>query len=211
MTIEKNNPILYQDLINSVLNLIKSSCCNIDSINASVPQSLRNGGKFTLKSQACGTGTLTATATVNDAKLVSVSSSTVSSQLDSFLSSRGIKSKPNEVMTFKGMMNFYNNISSFLATKLILVSNSFGSGSFVFYDYTNSNFTSVSTVSKTEEFQPEQMKTTLNEMMKSINLTSKSWYPTTTLSYTCSSSSSSSSSSSCSSSSSMFIAYMGLK
>ena len=43
MPVNTGDTIVYQDLVNMVLNTVYSKCQNIDSIDASVPNELRNG------------------------------------------------------------------------------------------------------------------------------------------------------------------------
>ena len=215
MAVQKGELIVYQDLIDFVLRNIKSHCSNIDAFASNVPVSLRNGSSYVLASTPGGNGTVTATGTVNDGLLVTVSSATVKKQLNDFLVARGIKNKPDRVVAFKDIMNFYNNIASFLATKLMFVSNSFGSGTFIFYNSANTSFPSVNLDITSIDFTNPEVKTSITDLMNAINNVSNTHYAATTIVYTCSSSSSSScssssSSSSCSSSSSMFIAYMDI-
>lgn len=198
MTIEIGKKITYKDLTDKIYELIINKCDNIDK---TIPI---NGQTYTISS----TSKTKCTLTINDNKLVPVSASVVKTQLDSFLSSRGIKSKENEVITFKGMMNFYANISSFLSAKMVLVGSSFRGEKYIIYNASATNYTSVQTALKDKNYTKSQIETDVNSLLNAINSTSKVLYPATTITYTCSSSSSSSSSSSCSSSSSMFIAYM---
>ena len=206
MTIATNQVIVYQDLLDFVLANLKAKCSNIDTFASNVPVSLRNGSSYVLASTPGGNGTVTATGTVNDGLLVTVSSATVEQQLNDFLVARGIKNKPDRVVAFKDIMNFYNNIASFLATKLMFVSNSFGSGTFIFYNSANTSFPSVNLDITSIDFTNPEVKTSITDLMNAINNVSNTHYAATTIVYTCSSSSSSS----CSSSSSMFIAYMDI-
>ena len=223
MPIITNNIITYQDLINKTLEMIKSKCSNIDSFASGVPSQLKNGTSWTISSATVShyvkdrrneNHTLSTTATVSDSLLVTVPSTTVKSQLESFLTSRGILTKNNEIVSFKGIMNYYNNISSFLSAKLMFVANSFGSGTFVFYNSSNTSFPTVTSRTTGLDYPLSEVKTSLNEIMNSINNVQNVHYANTVLSYnsscSCSSSSSSSSSSSCSSSSSSFIVYMDI-
>jgi hypothetical protein len=215
MTIATNQVIVYQDLLDFVLTNLKAKCSNIDTFASNVPVSLRNGSSYVLASTPGGKGTVTATGTVNDSLLVTVPTATVEQQLNDFLIARGIKNKPDRVVAFKDIMNFYNNIASFLATKLMFVSNSFGSGTFIFYNSANNSYPSVNLNVSDINFTNPEIKTSITDLMNAINNVSNTHYAATTIVYTCSSSSSSScssssSSSSCSSSSSMFIAYMDI-
>lgn len=240
MAITKGDQITYSDLILDVYNKIISNCKNIDKFASDVPVYMKNSTSkedvydFTIKSAVLSNNTLSAMGKVKDLAMVVVPSSTVRQQLEEFLKNRGIFSKgtifstnengetvvttPGETITFKGMMNFYNNIASFLSKRLIVVGNSFNTKTCLFYNHlSTSEIGAYPTVSALNQgvggnenldFTPDQIETSMSQMLNAINSTSKIWYPKTDIKYTCSSSSSSSSSSSCSSSSSMFIAYM---
>lgn len=226
MALVTDNVITYSDLIDKTLELIKSKCSNIDAFGSSVPAALKNGTSWTLSSasvshrvsssgkQTTATHTLTAKATVSDTTLAVVSSATVLSQLTSFLTSRGIYQTPDEHVTFKGIINFYNNISSFMSAKLMFVTNSFGAGTFVFYNNTGSTYPSCTSYDNLEQYTLPQIQTNVQEVLNSVNNVQNLHYATTSLTYnsscSCSSSSSSSSSSSCSSSSSTYIVYMDI-
>ena len=137
MAIAQNNEIRYQELIDFVLNLIKTKCSNVDNLAPELPDAFKNGVKFVIASQyfpasgRMGAHTNYAYGTVSDETLNVVPLSTVRSQLEEFLSSRGILTKSREIVSYKSIMNFYNNVSSFLATKLIMVTNSFNSGDYI--------------------------------------------------------------------------------
>lgn len=226
MTLATDNIITYSDLIDKTLELIKSRCQNIDAFASSVPSTLKNGASWTLSTatvshrvsssgkQSSANHTLTTTATVSDSTLVTVTSDTVKSQLNSFLTSRGIYQTPDEHVSFKGIVNFYNNVSSFMAAKIMFVTNSFGAGTFVFYNSSGSTYPSCTVYDNLEQYTLSQVQTNVQEVLNSVNNVQNLHYATTTLTYnsscSCSSSSSSSSSSSCSSSSSTYIVYMDI-
>ena len=223
MALQNNDKITYKDLTDYVLTLIKTKCSNIDAFASNVPSTLKNGGTWTIATKTSnkrngGDGseangnkpampityasvTVTATGTVNDAVLSTVSNETVKSQLDSFLTSRGIATKSEEVVSFKGIMNFYNNISSFLATKLVYVTNSFNAGTFIFYNSSASSYPSTNIGHNDINFSNDEIKTSLDDIINAINNVSNVHYASTTINYASSSSSSSSST---------FIAYMDI-
>ena len=212
MAIATNNLIVYQDLVNYTLTQIKNKCSNIDAFASNIPASLRNGSTFQIASQFIpaqahsGAHTMTARGRVSDGVLSVVPSSTVYNEINSFLSSRGIKMNPNDIVNFKDIMNFYNNIAAFLSVKLLLVSNSFNSGTFVFYNNSAVSYPSVSLNHVYGELTNAEIKNSVQDYLNVINNVSNVHYANTIISYACSSSSSSS----CSSSSSMFIAYMDI-
>ena len=221
MTIQKGQLIVYQDLINYTLNHIKSKCSNIDAFASNVPSSLKNGSSYTISSRSIAAQanspahTVSAKGQVSDSQMAVVSSTTVTNEINSFLSSRGINMNPNDIVNFKDIMNFYNNIASFLSAKLMLVSNSFNSGVFIFYNNAAVTYPSVSLNHTYGQLTNAEIKSSVQDYLNAINNITNVHYANTIISYTCSSSSSSScssssSSSSCSSSSSMFIAYMDI-
>ncbi len=226
MTIATNSIITYADLVAKALQLIKSRCHNIDAFNSSVPSTLKNGASWTISSasvshrvsssgkQSTATHTLSTTGAVSDSTLVVVTSATVESQLNSFLTSRGIYQSPTEPVTFKGIVNFFNNLSSFMSAKIMFVTNSFGAGTFVFYNSAGSTYPTATAYDGWEKYTASEIQTNLKEILNSVNNVQNLHYATTTLTYnsscSCSSSSSSSSSSSCSSSSSTYIVYMDI-
>ena len=153
MAIKTNDKITYQDLIDYTLKYIKDKCVNIDTLDSNISSQLKNGATFTLTSanltKKSGTNTtktvsLKSTATVNDSLLVTVTSLKVETELKEFLTSRGILSKVDELVTFKGIINYYSNVSSFISTKLLSVTNSFDGGVSIFYNKNNTSYPIIS-------------------------------------------------------------------
>lgn len=160
MAIETNYEITYEDLINESLERVQSVCVNVETWSSSVPALLKNGTSETIKSfeveaetylvnKYSHTGwvnkahTSTVDAIVDDNVLSLVSKSTIRQQLEDFLASRGVKVQSNETVTFKNMMAFYNNLASFLSTKLIYVTSLYVSSTCLFYDQYSTNYPSV--------------------------------------------------------------------
>ena len=50
MGLNANEGIVYQDLLNYTLQLVKSKCSNIDSFASNVPGQLKNGTSWIIKS-----------------------------------------------------------------------------------------------------------------------------------------------------------------
>jgi len=219
MAIQKENLIVYSELLDYALNNISKRCSNIGQFASNVPMQLKNGSSWTVGSykttssgkRAAG-NTLKAVATVNDSLLNVVSEETVRSQLLEFMASRGIASKEKEKISFKSILNFYNNLASFISAKLIYITNSYGSGSFVYYNPNSVSYPVVNTSHSDTEYPSSQVQTTITDLMNAINNKAKVHYANTTLVFSSSSSSCTSSSSCCctssSSSSSLFVAYM---
>ena len=114
MAIQTGDFIIYQDLISYVTALTASLCSNVNGFNSDVPNYIKNGITYNLATR----GQVVAKATVSDSVCSVVSSSTIQSQLNSFLAARGMQTANDTVISFKHIMNFFNNIASFLAAKL---------------------------------------------------------------------------------------------
>ena len=140
MTIGTNYTFTYADVINATIDRIIAICQNIDGWKSSVPAMYRNGHTKTYaqlpveeeavssgKKRKIGRAAFTATlqGRVNDSMLVTVSSSIVRNQFNQFITSRGISGKPDEVMSVKAIMQFFNNVSSFIAARVFLVHSPF--------------------------------------------------------------------------------------
>lgn len=249
MAITYNETVTYQDLINDVIDKIKNLCINVDK-NPSLPKELNPVGtpddddkeriisQFTRKTENDCWAKFTIESK-NNSLLANtlnkkVTSSTVAAQLNSFLDTKGITSKTNEVITFKGLMNFYVNAASFVASRIVLVGNSFyapdGTEGIKFTEsesmkaqwsvalYNNGDVTysnSSDYWNKENNFAygkltytSENIKTDIANIIRSIANPTGVEYAKATITFGCCSSSSSSSCCSCSSSSSLFIAYM---
>lgn len=78
MAVEVGNIITYSDLVDQVVNRIKSVCVNIDGYKDTVPTVLRSGQSYTLNNGTCRcTFTAPYVAETN-----TVSSSTVANQIN---------------------------------------------------------------------------------------------------------------------------------
>lgn len=248
--IESGKQINYSKLVAEVVAFLKSVCYNIDGYKSGVPNNIRNGASFTIASQnfaetrttdggkdathniAISAHTSTVKAVVADAMTSTVQSTVVTNQINAFLSDRGINvgskepvyvdGKPTggEYVSLKSIMNFYANISSFIASRLVFVTNSFGNGPFLFYNGADTVTYGNELFQSDENFTVTDINNCMQQIMESVTNTSKAHNVITTISYACSSCSSSSSSScssssssscsSSSSSSSFFIAYMDI-
>ena len=127
-TQEEIKVITYQDLIDDVIDKIKNLCINVDNdpmdpeSERKLPNEIKPGytwiiSQFTRKtSNDCW-----AKATIEGSNLLAntlskkvlsgtddkdPASDTVKYQFNDFLNTKGITSKTNEVITFKGLMNF---------------------------------------------------------------------------------------------------------
>lgn len=222
MSINSGSKITYQDLVNLVLNTIKSKCQNIDSISSNVPSQLRNGYSRTIDGGTiqCQWGdrpswaTLSTVLRLNDSYLNVVSSSTVANQFNSFMISRGIATRSNTMMTLRGILNFMANAAAFIRAHMMVVSGNDTSTKILYYNQNNTSYPAVSSDGIDSSTLSDSFLTTnLNNMLDALNhadrFHSVVYNVSVNCSSSCSSSSSSSSSSSCSSSS-YFIGYMKL-
>ena len=191
----KRNTTTYGDLNNKVLELIQAKCQNIGNLN-NVPAHLKNGASWTVASgtlshrysnggkQDTRNDTVTATATVRDSNLVAVTlgsfvnneaninTNTVAGQLQSYLVSKGVWQLSNEPVSFKGIVNYFNVVSSFISAKIMVVANSFDSASTqaIFYNLNGSTFpaTTYNTTDKWN-YTLSECQTNLREIMLSVN------------------------------------------
>ena len=125
MSTATNNIITYKDLTNYALTKIKALCCNIDT--DAIPAVYKAGNTRTVKTQGFARiagGNKNPTSMPAFTFIVNVSSqnngiaivpmSTVTSEFNQFLIDRGINNKPDTVVTFKMITNFFNNMASFV-------------------------------------------------------------------------------------------------
>ena len=196
MAISSNSVLTYSDLVDSVKSLIQSKCSNIGDAYNNLPANFKNGGSFTIKTQTIskrnggdGSGavgskpaepityknvTLTATGTISDSLLVRVESSTVISQLEDFHNSRGILTRTNTEVSFKMLMNFYNNVSAFLSERLVLVGNSFASGTkYIFYNAGTVVYPTVTIDADGHDLPNSSMTTNINDLLAALAVTDK--------------------------------------
>lgn len=216
MAITPGVPLTYDDLVSTALVKIKSLCHNINAYSASVPDQVKGAVGYT-QTDSLNMAKYTYTLEANtDGVIGIVPESTVDTQFNNFISYSGIGSKGNKPITTRGIMNFYNNLSSFCAVRLVSVSSQLAPNPVMFYNavpadnistYPNiaQNTDSLDYVGSTD------VTTLLNSLNESLNKVTKTHTVQYATSISCSSSSSSSSSCSCSSSSSIYIAYFNLR
>lgn len=233
MAISPNNTITYGDLVNAVRSYILSTCKNIGTAwTSAVPTTFRPGGSLgtivSVYSKVQGginaSAPITATAAVGANSLGLVTQSTIESQFNSFMTSRGIMSRTDQLVTTKGLLHFYNSISAFFSVRVVVVTNSMVPNTrIIFYNAGTVTYPTVpdgSGGSNSELIEAADINALLDNLNSVLAQTTKGYaVPIVVSSVTscCSSSSSSSScssscssSSSSSSSSSWFIGYMKL-
>lgn len=212
----------WSDLVADAYNTVKNLCQNIDTYPSNVVDDLKqNNSTYTLASESG----VALTGKVNNAKLKQVSSSTVRTQLNDFLASRGLDNKNNPyqsgsklVMTAKAIINFYNNVAIFIRARIHVYQSSIDGSKIYIYDDSDItyespnisdsvpqtfNITHREATSAYSRFIDTYNRMTSNQNTAIISYSSSS----SSSSSSCSSSCSSSSSCSCSSSSS-YIVYM---
>lgn len=197
--------MIYQTLITQYLNWLYSVCKNVDSMT-NVPATVKAGYVATHRREGAGVNIA-----LNSSNAVQqVSSTQVNSELNSFLSSRGISSKLNANISSSGLLNIWNQLAIFTATKVRTVIGYDGSYCTAYYPNQTSYQQLTAVDSQLVQARDvNDLMTSLNALVNYQNATRLTYTITAVSSSSCSSSSSSSSSSSCSCCS-MFIAYIQL-
>ena len=236
MAISAGNICTYGELVQDALNRICSIAQNIDTFR-DVPNEFRNGYSWTMQHnfntnvswdgkgpQVGPSGTSAHMSwTLNNGLCVVVPRATVEQQFNEFMTQRGIAQKSNTLMSFKGILNFYANLSAFCCDRLFSLTGHRNTAEVIFYDQSASGsdgFPPVSTNDSNTETTLDDLNVFANELIENLNRPSRVLNAIYTTNLTCCSSSSSSCSSSCSSSSSsscsssssssFFIAFMKL-
>lgn len=212
MSVNHGETIYYSDLVNLVFTKIVNICQNIGHLD-DIPNTLKKGNTITTggitKSYnqnpsdwryITTSGTAVGCPKNANSPIVVVSTSTISSEWNNFLVSRGISRKSNTVMTDKAILNFIANAAVFIKTKCVVVTNDYDDKSAIVYVSGNNTFPAVTPeINQTSETITRQ---NLKEMVNGLNNNLGYFQCYYEMGVNCSSSSSSSCSSSCSSSSS---------
>ena len=206
--------ITFQDVINKYITWLTTTCQNIDSYSDTVPDSAKPGysydyKKITTASTKAGGGINISLSTQNSIAVTDLD--TINTQLSNFLSSRGILAKQTQKLTSKSLMNLWNQLAIFSATKIAVVVPWDSNEKFWFYDASKTTFSSVSFKEgeSIDTSSVSDMITAIDSLAKNLTLTQLKYSITAVSCCSCSSSTSSSSSTSCSSSS-LFIGYIKL-
>lgn len=196
----------YRVLLTNYLQWLIAVCQNIDSFK-NVPASAKAGYKKSYRVALAGIDVR-----IKDANAIAVVPyTTVTQQLDQFLASRGIASKGDSELSSGGLLNLWNQLSIFTATKVRTVLAYEQTVPTVAYYPNATTFQSLNTRESrmVSASDVNDYITSLDALVK-YQSTSRLIYTVTAVSScSCSSSCSSSSSTSCSSCS-LFIAYMKL-
>ncbi len=141
MAINPNNICTFGDLIEYAKEQIMTKCHNIDAYSSNVPALYKNG-TVDLKTASVGVlyyGTsgnfrpapsnphraaYTARTRVSssaDTLLKIVPSSVVESDLLAFMDNRGLSAKFDSVLSFKAVINFFQNLSAFMEYRIVEV------------------------------------------------------------------------------------------
>lgn len=225
-----NVTITYGTLMTNTLNTILSLVQNADTTttdhySSSVPEEFKPGYRsetvfkrpgYSGQNQSLLKNMTYYMDRVSDSHLDTTTPSTITSEFNAFMAARGVTANSTKVVNTRGLLNFYNNVASFISKKLILVTSQLNSAEVIFYDpvtYTDSEYPAVTPY--TDDVKDTLCSTEIDEVLTSLRDTINNVsrveivrYATSYVSSSCSSSSSSSSSScSCSSSSSIFIGW----
>lgn len=204
MTISTDKQITYLDLKNKFLEIAKKNFANLESNYSNIPEEFKPAFTRELSRQNLG-GVFVA---IEDSSAIQqVSLTEISSELNSFMSSRGINTKENSPITTKGIINFWNNAAIFCATRARMATSPYNGQAFLIYITGEVSYATPGIIDEIGPMNNTDVDAALNSLLSSINSTIKV-YPIIYKYTAVCSCSSSSSSSSCSSS--VFIAYMNL-
>lgn len=236
MAIAPNSTITYGDLIQQVLNHIFAVCQNIDTLK-NIPSGFITGTynpnifhwTEMVTNPHCGMCHHAPGESLQNRWIVgtvisgieAIPKQRVINQFNAFITQRGIASRVNQLVSTKGLLHFYNTVSSFYTERVCIMTASGVNKKVIFYYDGSVTYVPVpdgSGGSNSELIVSNDINALLQNLNMVLNKTSKAVSPKySTLAYksscscsSCSSSSCSSSScsSSSSSSSSWFIGYM---
>ena len=221
MTISRNSVVYYKDLINNSEEMIIDVCQNVGSYR-DVPAIYKSGGSGRTDNIPRSEGHVgfryvatyfTYTPVITE-QINLVQESTIRSEFESFMSSRGILAKDEQPVTTRGMINFYNNLAAFCSVKVIVVQGdpyTTTNPAVIFYRDGDISIPEISVSRNGDLLTKEDVDDSMQLLIQSMNNVNKGYgiqYKYEGHSSSCSSSSSSSSCSSSSNCSSIFIAYM---
>lgn len=208
----------YQDLIdsslNSILAIVQNKNAYADDVNAVSRVGYTNTEYIPREDDRIkNTKTVTLLGGISP-----VDEEVIRAEFNNYLDVCGITAHADQIVTTKGLINFYSVLSTFIATKLVNVVSDFDPKEYIFYNKDNNNFLApdANLMNPTETATLDGVEAMVADLNSTVNACSKIYKLHYDLAYasssSCSSSScsSSSSSSSCSSSSSVFIAYFRL-
>lgn len=112
--------ITYKQLVENTLNGILAAIQNKDSYSSSVPANYKSGWSYA----DTWTNHTTTYATRASSVIGTVATSTIKTDFNNFLLERGINSSDETLVTTKGILNFYNNVSAWVAARLTVVQGS---------------------------------------------------------------------------------------
>ena len=112
--------ITYKQLVQNTLNGILAAIQNKDSYSSSVPANYKSGWSYA----DVWTNHTTTYATRSSSVIGVVSTATITNDFNQFLLDRGINSNDETLVTTKGILNFYNNVSAWVAARLTVVQGS---------------------------------------------------------------------------------------
>ena len=158
----------YNELVEYALQQICALCDNVDSLKPTIPADMYNGYSRVVQQSSKQTVTMK----VNDSTVKVVKSSTVRSELITYLSNNGVYSKTGAKVNAKGILNFFNFVSSFISGHVFLVTNNITGSSCRVYVTGSGAIPPVSRVAETEYTDGRPNEVLFTSDMNSSNLTS---------------------------------------
>ena len=216
---DENHPVSMTEIMEWLKENVQDYCNNTNN-KLNIPRDARYGNTINMYNDP----SYRVSVYINDTfTQTSVPSSTVLSQMDSFLSSRGLTNRVGSVATTKSVLNLFNNVASFLSAKTQLLHGVVDGKALCYNKNSTPEPTTVNVTAKgkpasieeqlADEVTKAQAKQIIDDFVRAITTNNHArLIGTNRPSWVCSCSSSScscsSSSSSCSSSSSSYIVYM---
>lgn len=203
MSISANQVMTWSDFATTCFNSMKSVCCNIDSYSSSVPSLIRSTSSTTVRSINCTRAdgsvaqTVSWTASMSN-PVTTVSSSTVQSEWNTYLSNAGINTRSNKVIQLVDMCRAFALYKNFMAYHLkpiysrrtVYNTSSYGTQAvFQGVQYKTGSLTPAFTLTPIEQSSIPEMTNTnfttaLNNNIDSVNLMRRYqniYHPTNTL------------------------------
>jgi len=112
--------LTYNDLKNSAITQILALCKNISG-SSDIPECMRKGYVKQFKHWTGGTNFILSDSTA----VYDVTEQTVRTTFDNFLVACGINTKSTQIPTTRGLINFWNNVSSFCTAYIRLAAGGF--------------------------------------------------------------------------------------
>lgn len=199
--INEKTGVTYRDLIDQFFAWITNNVHNVEVYSPHVPASARPGYTFTERYSRGGY-----TVTIVESSLLPVvTQAQINKDFNNFMATHGVFQKENLDVTSRGLLNFWANVASFCAPRLVLISGQYIDQSLIMYKSGPASYDRVVEVDNLSDAVDANDINAMTRGLLSVTNPSKLHKITYKIDAFCSCTSSSSSSSS---SSSMFVAYM---